>query len=332
VSGWTTPSSAILAVEVDDGEGHYVDITTRAAVDDGVFHLVALVRQGKAVSVYIDGTLDSAATTGAVANVSNSAPLTAGESVCDGRDGTVPFQGQLDEIELFSRALSASEILAVYEAGSEGKCKNPRMTPTNVSFQVLRTVGTTSLPQTVKLSNVGSAELDVTGVTITGPDGGDFAQTNNCTPTVALGTSCLITVTFTPTAPGVRTASISITDNAPGSPQTVPLSGRGTFLAWAPRSMNLGNQKVGTSSLAHAVTLTNAGTTPISLFSIGMAGVNPGDFSQTNNCGPSLIPGASCTIQVTFTPTALGGRIAHMAIRDSAFGGTHWVGLLGKGT
>jgi hypothetical protein len=207
-----------------------------------------------------------------------------------------------------------------------------RLTPSSVPFQVLRTVETTSLPRNVKLTNVGSAGLDVTGVSITGAHPGDFSQSNNCTPAVAAGTSCLIAVTFTPKAQGVRTASISITDNAPGSPQTVPLTGRGTFLQWWPRSMNLGNQPVGTSSAGRSVTLTNAGPVPITLFSIGMAGVNPGDFSQTNNCGPSLIPGASCTIQVTFTPTALGGRIAHVVIRDSAFGGTHWVGLLGKGT
>jgi hypothetical protein len=60
--------------------------------------------------------------------------------------------------------------------------------------------------------------------------------------------------------------------------------------------------------------------------------VNAGDFSETNTCGASLKAGASCTIEVTFTPTAVGGRIGHVAIRDNAFGGTHWVGLVGKGT
>jgi trimeric autotransporter adhesin len=94
----------------------------------------------------------------------------------------------------------------------------------------------------------------------------------------------------------------------------------------------MGDQKVGTSSAAQTVTLTNAGSAPITLYSIEMAGVNPGDFAQTNTCGSSLNPEASCTIQVTFTPTAVGSHLGHVAIRDSAFGGTHWVGLLGKGT
>jgi hypothetical protein len=130
----------------------------------------------------------------------------------------------------------------------------------------------------------------------------------------------------------VRTASVSITDNAPASPQTVPLSGRATFFEWSPRYMNMGNQKVGTSSAARTVKLTNAGTAPIAIFSIGIGGVNLGDFSQTNTCGTGLKAGASCTIEVTFTPTAVGSRLGHVAIRDNAFGGTHWVGLLGKGT
>ena len=206
------------------------------------------------------------------------------------------------------------------------------LTPASMTFLVLRTVGTTSLPHTVKLTNTGSAALDITGITLTGPDPRDFAQSNNCPPTVALGASCLITITFTPTTQGVRTASVSITDSAPGSPQTVPLKGRGTFFEWSPRSVNLGDQKVGTSSPARTVTLSNAGTAPITLYSIEMAGVNPDNFSQTNNCGSSLKAGASCTMQVTFTPTAVGARLGHVAIRDSAFGGTHWVDLLGKGT
>jgi hypothetical protein len=137
---------------------------------------------------------------------------------------------------------------------------------------------------------------------------------------------------FKPLGQGWRTAWLSIADNASGSPQIVLLTGRGTFLAWTPREMNLGDQKVGTSSAARTVTLTNAGSTAMTLYSIEISGVNPGDFTQTNTCGSSLNPGASCTIQVTFTPTAVGGRLGHVAIRDNSFGGTHWVGLLGKGT
>ena len=284
---------------------------------DGILDLVASNYWSSTVSLLLgngDGTFQAPVTYGA------------GYAARGIAIGDFDGDGRLD----FAVANQFVDSISVFLQGGNGP--RVRFTPSSVPFQVLRTVGTTSIPQTVKLTNVGSADLDVTGIAITGADPGDFVQSDNCTPTVAAGASCAITVTFTPTAQGVRTASMSLTDNAAGSLQTVPLTGRGTFLQWSPRSLNLSDQKVGTSSPAQTVTLTNAGPTPITLFSIGMAGVNPGDFSQTNTCGSSLNPGASCTIEVTFTPTAVAGRLAHVAIRDSDFGGTHWVGLLGKGT
>src|SRR5262249_41190689 len=124
----------------------------------------------------------------------------------------------------------------------------------------------------------------------------------------------------------------SIADNAPGSPQMVPLTGRGTFLKWAPRSLSFGNQPLGTPSAAQAVTLTNAGAAAITLSAIQITGTNRGDFPETTTSGSSLNAGASCTIQVTFTPTAAGLRTGYVVIHDSAFNGTHWVSLSGKGT
>jgi hypothetical protein len=283
-----------------------------------------------------DGTLNitSIATSGDFAQTNN-----CGSAVQPGKNCTLSVTftptatgKRTGAISITDNAPGSPQTVSLTGTGTSGSRPVVNLTPASVPFLVLRTVGTTSLPQTVTLTNVGGAELDVTGITLTGPDPGDFAQSNNCRPTVASGASCLITVTFKPTAQGVRTASVSITDNAPGSPQTVPLSGRGTFLNWSPRQINLGDRPVGTSSPARTVNLTNAGTAPITLFSIEVGGVNAGHFSETNTCGASLKAGASCTIEVTFTPTAVGGRIGHVAIRDNAFGGTHWVGLLGKGT
>ncbi len=89
-------------------------------------------------------------------------------------------------------------------------------------------LGTSSRPQTVTLSNTGTAPLEINSIMVTGSDSGDFTQTNNCGSSVAAGAKCTIAVTFTPTATGSRSASLSITDNAPGSPQTVSLSGTGS--------------------------------------------------------------------------------------------------------
>jgi hypothetical protein len=94
-----------------------------------------------------------------------------------------------------------------------------------------------STAQTVTLTNSGNATLSVTGIALSGPNASDFAETaDTCGSSVAVGASCTIEMTFTPSAAGQRTATLGITDNAAGSPQTVSLSGTGThdvFLSWS---------------------------------------------------------------------------------------------------
>jgi 6-phosphogluconolactonase (cycloisomerase 2 family) len=100
-------------------------------------------------------------------------------------------------------------------------------TPSSLNFGN-QTVNTTSSPLTVMLSNTGTANLDISDISIGGTNSGDFAQTNDCGSVLPFGASCNIQVTFTPTAGGVRSATLGISDNAPGSPQTVTLGGTGT--------------------------------------------------------------------------------------------------------
>ncbi|HXM19971.1 MAG TPA: choice-of-anchor D domain-containing protein [Terriglobales bacterium] len=88
-------------------------------------------------------------------------------------------------------------------------------------------ISTTSPPRNLPLTNSGSASLMITRIAITGTNPGEFAQTNNCKSSLPAGKSCTITVTFTPTAIGARTAYVLITDNAAGSPHNVYLLGRG---------------------------------------------------------------------------------------------------------
>jgi polysaccharide biosynthesis protein PslG len=89
-------------------------------------------------------------------------------------------------------------------------------------------VGSNSAPQSVKLSNQGSATLSITSISIVGTNAGDFSQSNACGSSLGAGQNCTISVTFKPTAAGARTGSISISDNAAGSPQAETLSGAGT--------------------------------------------------------------------------------------------------------
>jgi hypothetical protein len=97
-------------------------------------------------------------------------------------------------------------------------------------------------------------------------------------------------------------------------------------------TLKFGSQKVGTTSPPQNVTLTNLGTTSLSFTSIVLGGTNAGDFAQTNTCGSSLAAGASCTITVTFTPKAKGGRSAFVSIADNGGGSPQKISVSGTGS
>jgi hypothetical protein len=101
------------------------------------------------------------------------------------------------------------------------------LTPATLAFGT-QTVGTTSAPKTETVANNQKVTLDITSITITGNDAGDFTQTGTtCGSTLSAGAKCTITLTFTPAANGARTATLKLTDNATTSPQTAKLSGTG---------------------------------------------------------------------------------------------------------
>jgi uncharacterized repeat protein (TIGR03803 family) len=85
-------------------------------------------------------------------------------------------------------------------------------------------------------------------------------------------------------------------------------------------SLAFPNQTVNTSSASLSVTLSNAGAGSLGISSIAISGANASDFSQTNNCGTSVAANASCTITVTFKPTAAGARAGTLTITDNSNG------------
>jgi len=209
----------------------------------------------------------------------------------------------------------------------------PSLSPSPVPDFGGQNVGTTSAAQAVTRSNLSGAALTITSVGFTGTNPGDFGQTNNCPSTLATGATCTINVTFTPTATGTRSAILTVTDNASNSPQTSGVSGTGTMLpSLSPSPVpSFGNQNVGITSAAQAVTLSNPTTTALSITSIAFTGANPGDFGQTNNCGSSVAAGGNCTINVTFTPTATGSRSATLTVTDNASNSPQTAGVSGTG-
>jgi hypothetical protein len=103
------------------------------------------------------------------------------------------------------------------------------LSPNELTFAT-RKVGTTSKPQVITLTNTGTANLIIVGFDLGGTDPGDFAWSTSgaCEGGTPSGGVCHISVTFTPQAAGNRSATLTIFDSAPDSPQTVALSGTGS--------------------------------------------------------------------------------------------------------
>jgi hypothetical protein len=198
------------------------------------------------------------------------------------------------------------------------------LTPSSLTFGP-QAVGATSAVEKARLSNAGTKSLDITSIV----PSGDFAQTNDCPASILPAGFCTLSVTFTPTATGIRTGAVTITDNAAGSPHQLSLTGTGGIptVSLTPASLTFAAQAVGTTSPPQPTALKNTGSGPLSITSIATAG----DFAQTNNCGSIVNAGASCTFSVTFTPTAAGARTGAITITDDAAGSPHKILLMGVG-
>jgi uncharacterized repeat protein (TIGR03803 family) len=210
------------------------------------------------------------------------------------------------------------------------------LTPTSLTF-ASTAVGSSTAAQVVTLKNTSTTTaltINSGGITFTGGDPGSFTKTTNCGTTLAIGASCTISVAFKPAASGSLTASLSVADDATGSPQTVSLTGTGAaapVITLSATSLSFPNTPAGATSNDQVVTLTNTGSASANLSSITLAGTNPADFKQLHTCGATLAAGASCSVFVAFKPASAAAFSAVLSIADNASGSPQKVTLTGTG-
>jgi len=188
----------------------------------------------------------------------------------------------------------------------------PSVSPTSLNFGN-QAVGETSAAKNATLTNAVTGPLAISNIAATPP----FAvSATTCGSTLGAGKTCTISVTFTPTALGKVTGTLSVTDNAPNSPQKASLAGTGVVqAALTPASATYATQKVGTTSPPQTFTLTNNQAVAVAGVSIGTTG----DFAvSSTTCTTSLVARQHCTISVTFTPTQTGTRTGSLSVSDSA--------------
>jgi hypothetical protein len=194
----------------------------------------------------------------------------------------------------------------------------------------------------VGVTNSGGGPLTVGNVRVSGPNAASFTVQNFCTFTVLPQQGCGLLVQFSPTAVGAQSATLEINDNAPGSPQTVSITGTGVSqVTLNPTSIDFGTQALNViSGFPHDATLLNGAATPLTIASVIISGPNASDFSLAANSsrGPICQGGAivsaiggTCDIPVNFTPSAVGTRTATITITDNGTGGPRTISLTGVG-
>jgi hypothetical protein len=215
------------------------------------------------------------------------------------------------------------------------------LTPPSLNFST--PFGTTSAPQAATLKNSGTTNLTISSITIGGTNPGSFAfQTpapvGACSTATVLATNatCTLDMTFTPPNASGQSANVTVVDNAINSPQVLGLTGQGTgaFPVYSATSLTFTNQAPSTTSAAKTVTLTNNGDAAMTGIVITKTGTNAANFTlattPATNCGGSLGSGGTCTISVTFKPTAGGANTAALSVASSAFNSPNGITLLGN--
>jgi len=202
--------------------------------------------------------------------------------------------------------------------------------PASLDFGTVTQGTSTSLNSSVK--NSGAAPLHITSVVLGGTNPNDFnVSSPACNTAIAVNSTCTITVTFVPLAPGVRSANITISDDAPDSPQTLALSGTSVVpvagITFNPAVPSFPTITQGTSGLAQILTITSSGTGPLHISSVSLGGPNPLDFSFTNNCQAPVAPSANCTISLVFNPVVSAQSTANLTITDDAAGSPQSISL-----
>lgn len=199
-------------------------------------------------------------------------------------------------------------------------------------------VGTTS-PQTISvgLSNIGTIPLTLRSILIANDATNSFSVANPCLAVLAASASCQVTISFTPAATGLLQATLQITDTAPGSPQSVAISGIGTGSTNQPQAtlsasnLSFGSQTQGTSSAPQVITLTNTGNATLHFLSpVTLSGAFAKDWTQTNTCSAPLAAQGTCTITVTFSPSDNGILSASITLTDDAPNSPQTLNLYGN--
>lgn len=204
-----------------------------------------------------------------------------------------------------------------------------------------------SQTKTITVRNTGGAALNLTGATpiiLSGTNANAYTVAGSCTQTTSVAPtgSCTIDVSFAPSALGEAPAFVELSSNATAAPQKIALNGLGVRVASAqifvsPVALNFGDQTVNVVGATQIITVGNSGNAALSIDALSLTGAQAAQFAivsgAANHCtaGASLGAGASCTVEIRFSPTAVGTAAATLDLSSNSSPGPTSVGVQGNG-
>ena len=200
--------------------------------------------------------------------------------------------------------------LSVALTGTGASAGPVQLSPASINFGSVE-VGTTSSALQVSLQNSSTSAVPISSVNVSAP----FALASNaCGASIAAGSACQLTVTFAPTQSGPSSGTLTLVTAS--STQSVVLTGTGAAPptdTLSPASLTFSGTIIGQTSAAQTVQLTNSGGVPLT----SIAAVAGGPYQVASNCGTQLAAGSTCSLSVTFAPTAAGTQTGALTVTDS---------------
>jgi len=260
----------------------------------------------------------------------SSTGLTAGQRIAAGATATLVSTfapttagAASGSVTITSTATNPTLTIPLSGTGTQGALS---ASPASINFGAVRDGASASVP--VTLTNTGTAPVSITGHTIAGTG---FTLTGwNAPASLTPGQTTNFTVTFAPAASGSASGSVSITDNAPGSPLAISLNGSGTntqaTITISPMPVAFNSVNVGSNS-TQTITLTNTGNTALNITAATISGAG-----YTTTLTPRTVnAGAFTHFTVTFAPTGSGSASGSLQITSNAPGSPATVPLSGTG-
>ena len=229
-------------------------------------------------------------------------------------DATIETASTVDFLGDFSSAVDWAAVGVEILAGAAPDAPEITLTPASHDFGGLIINNTTS--NTFEVRNDGSADLNVSGISLIGTDASEFSITDDSPFTLAPAETRNIEVNFNPIAVGAKSATLQIiNDDSDENPLDIALSGNALpipapDISANPASHDYGDEFIG-NNVSHTFAIKNNGSATLEVSGSSITGTNASEFAFTGSSGPfSIAPGDSAEVEIAFNPATEGGKSA----------------------